>query len=416
MKRLTIATFFVLFCQTVSANDSFDVNGHSKYRLFVTEYPDDSIYRQYLGDDANDQNIDIRLNLNWQQSAWRFQADYQFITLYGDTLEFSGQLPPLIFSTDTIQNDDHRLLDLTRVIHEEDDLASLHRLDRLYFGYASGPTVIRFGRQAISWGNGLIYTPMDFFNPFDPSAIDKEYKTGDDMLYGQYLFDSGNDMQAIRVIRRNDEGDINNNVSSTAFKYHGLVGNSEYDLLLAQHYNNNIIGIGGNTSLGGAVLRGDITFTETDTNTISSLVTGVSYSWVWGSTNYSGVLEYFYNGFGINNGDYSPAILIQNPDLLQRIQRGEIYSLGKRYLATSLTIELTPLWLITPSIYHSLSDGSSLFQLLSRHDLSQNLQLLLAIHSPSGSSGTEYGGIPSGIDNLNLGNGNRFFAQLGWYF
>ena len=44
---------------------------------------------------------------------------------------------------------------------------------------------------------------MDVFNPFDPAAVDKEYKTGDDMLYGQYLLNNGNDMQGVAMVRRN---------------------------------------------------------------------------------------------------------------------------------------------------------------------------------------------------------------------
>jgi hypothetical protein len=257
---------------------------------------------------------------------------------------------------------------------------------------------------------------MDFFNPFDPAAIDKEYKTGDDMLYGQYLFDSGNDMQLIRVIRRNDQGNTKSDVSSTAVKYHGLIGNSEYDLLLAHHYEDNIIGFGGNTSLGGAVLHGDITFTDTESETVTSLATGLSYSWVWNETNYSGIFEVFYNGFGIDNSDYSSVSRLQNQDLLQRILRGELFTLGKEYLAASTTIELSPLWLITPSFFHNLSDSSTLIQVLSQHDLTQNLQLLLAADVPFGSDGTEYGGIETGIDNLKLNYDYRFFAQLAWYF
>ena len=38
-----------------------------------------------------------------------------------------------------------------------------HRLDRLYLAHASDTTVVKIGRQAISWGNGLIYNPVDFW-------------------------------------------------------------------------------------------------------------------------------------------------------------------------------------------------------------------------------------------------------------
>lgn len=411
---LTIAAF--LLSLNAWPADSFNFDGHAKYRYFYTRYPDDSIYRLYMGDQAVDQNTDIRLKLRRQQSAWSLQADYQLIALRGDNLEFSRQSPSLVFPAETAQNDDRRFFDLTKIIDEKNNSVSLHRLDRLYLGYAAGNKVLRIGRQAVSWGNGLLYSAMDFFNPFDPSAIDKEYKTGDDMVYAQYLFHNANDLQLVRVVRRDDEHNTGSDVASTAVKYHGLAGNREYDILLAQHYNDNIAGFGGNTALGGAVWYGDITFTDTESDTFTSLVTGLSYSWVWGATNYSGIIEYFYNGFGIDNDDYSAASLSQYPELLQRLQRGELFTLGRHYLAASATIELTPLWLITPGIFHNLSDRSSLFQLLSRHDLAQNLQLILAVNIPIGSAGTEYGGIETGTDNLTLSSDYRMSLQLGWYF
>ena len=176
-------------------------------------------------------------------------------------------------------------------------------LDRLHLDITGTKAVARVGRQAISWGNGMFYTPMDFFNPFDPSAIDKEYKTGDDMLYGQYLLNSGDDMQAVWVVRRDINGDVSSDVDSIAAKYHGFIGEYEYDLLLSQHFDDFILGVGGIANLGGAVWRGDITLTDTQTETVMSLVTSLTYSWVGWGKNTSGVLEYFYNGFGISDGD-----------------------------------------------------------------------------------------------------------------
>ncbi len=141
----------------------------------------------------------------------------------------------------------------------------MHRLDRLSVGFTTERSAWRFGRQAISWGNGMVFTPMDVFNPFDPAAVDKEYKTGDDMLYGQYGFDNGNDLQGVAVVRRDPvTGQVEQDQSSLAFKYHGFLGMNEYDLLAAEHYGDRILGLGGNVALGGAVWRGDLTWTRTD--------------------------------------------------------------------------------------------------------------------------------------------------------
>lgn len=418
-QALIRSVIFISLCPlscVLWANNLIQFSGHSKYRVDQARYNNENLYHQYFGDYATDQSANTRLNFSWLNDGWNTQADYQLIALYGDTLDLKQQLPSTVLPDRSIRNDDRRLFDLTRVLHEEQNHTLLHRLDRLYLGHTSEKLVIRFGRQAISWGNGLLYTPLDIFNPFDPAAIDKEYKPGDDLFYSQYLFNAGDDLQFVRVFRRDDNNNVKSNVSSSAIKLHAFSGNSEYDFLFAQHYADDIVGFGGNRAIGGAVWQADITVIRTKKEYITSLATGLSYSWVWGSKNYSGLIEYFYNGFGMDENSIDTDLLLEHADLLQRLQRGEIYTVGKHYLATSVTIELSPLWLLTPSIFQNLSDGSFLIQLLSRHDISQNLQLLLALDIPMGARGTEYGGIETDFDNLTLGKNLSVFAQIGWYF
>ena len=60
---------------------------------------------------------------------------------------------------------------------------------------------------------------MDIFNPFSPTAVDKEYKSGDDMLYAQWLFTKGDDLQLIAIPRHNTSGMVDFGESSFAIKY-----------------------------------------------------------------------------------------------------------------------------------------------------------------------------------------------------
>ena len=390
--------------------------GHVKYRFLMNTLPDDSLYLDFVETPMIDHNGDLRLLFDWRKDKISLVADYQLIAQHGDSFTLAKNLPGAVIITTPVPNDDHRLFDLTHVITEDNNSALSHRLDRLYVEYAIANAVGRFGRQAISWGNGLVYTPMDFINPFDPSTIDKEYKTGDDMLYGQYLQQSGNDLQAAWVFRRDINGDVTNDVDTIAAKYHGFAGGKEYDLLLAEHFDDRIFGIGGITDVGGAIWRGDITLTDTQSDNVFSLVTSLSYSWLGWEHNFSGIIEYFYNGFGQTNGDYSPAALASNPDLVERIIRGELFTLGRHYLVVSAMVEMTPLWLLTPNIFLNASDGSFLAQLVSSYDLKQNWQLLAALNLPVGKSGTEYGGIDSGFAGKQLSTEFSLFAQLAWYF
>ena len=74
------------------------------------------------------------------------------------------------------------------------------------------------------------------------------------------------------------------------------------------------------------------------------------------------------------------------------------------------------LWQLTTSLFRNLDDDSMLLQLFGRHDLQQDLQLLLALNLPYGEEGSEYGGIDSAIDDRPLSIGTSVFAQLAWYF
>jgi hypothetical protein len=391
--------------------------GHTKYQYIHTRIPGNSVLHSISGDSLQDHNLEVRLKVSARRERWDFRAHAQFIAVYSDTLSGFRELPLLIVRGADVVNDDRRWFNLTHELNNKGHNASLIRLDRINVGYTGDKTVIRFGRQAISWGNGLLFTPMDILNPFDPAAVDKEYKSGDDMLYGQYLYDNGNDIQAVAVVRRNPiNGEIEQDKSSLAVKYHGFLGSTEYDVLVAEHYGDGILGLGLSTDLGGAVWRGDLVFSDTDSENIFSAVAGVSYSGVTGGHNWTGFLEYYYSGFGQADGDYSPAELATNPELLKRLARGELFNLARHYLGASVTLEVTPLVNLTPNIFINLTDPSALAQLLLVYDWKQDILLLGALNIPVGPNGSEYGGIESGQPGLYVSTGPSLFVQLAWYF
>lgn len=407
----------------VSANNAladpgeWQWGGHTKALFNYLSYPEDSVFRELTGANSSDYSFDGRFKLRYDKNAWQVAADYQLIARYGDAVALSRQLSDIPLVPDAVPDDSLRVLNLTDTLVDSGDAVAVQRLDRLYATYTSEDWVARLGRQVISWGNGLVYSAMDFINPFDPAAVDKEYKLGDDMVYGQYLWRSGNDLQMALVGRRDaDTGNVDRANSTLAAKYHGFAGAFEYDILLSQHYGDTVAGIGGNRSIGGAVWRGDATLTRTDTETVPLVVTSLSWSWMWGGKNASGVVEYFYNGFGIRGGEYSAAEVAARPDLSARLQRGELFTLGRNYVVTSVVVELTPLFLLTPNFFTNLDDPSALVQLVGQYDFAQNFLMLAAINAPIGAPGTEYGGIDSGIDGLYLSSGPSLYLQLAWYF
>jgi hypothetical protein len=418
MRRELCLLLLLLAGAAASADTATNVSGDTRLRLVGTTFPSNSAIHELTGSSAIDLEGILRLKLEASSNRWSFDAAYQLIGLYGDRVEYTRTDLPL--SDALLQRfpvDDRRWFDLTKVIHDRDKEALLHRLDRLWIGYTTDKTVVRFGRQAISWGNGLFYAPMDLVNPFDPATIDTEYKPGDDMLYVQHLQSNGNDVQAAVVIRRDVvTGDVDSDQATYSAKYHGFAGESEYDLLVARHYTDTVVGFGGTRSVGGAILRGDIVVTDTDRDTYLQVVANWSYSWTWSGKNVSGALEYHFNGFGLSGGNYDPQRLAAEPDLLARLARGETFTLGRNYLAGSLMIEMSPLWTLTPTLLANVGDPSALFQLVTQRSLSDNLVFLGSLNLPLGPDGSEFGGIDTGVDGVYLSSGPGVFAQIAWYF
>jgi hypothetical protein len=397
---------------------SIDLGGHSKTWLLADGYPGDSAFHQLTGSNAASLQEEIRLNLAIDRNEWRLDAAWQLYATWGDRVDLLRQVaassaPGVAF----LPNDDRRLMNLTDTLHDDGNFAAVQRLDRLAVTWAGERLVIRAGRQAITWGNGLAFAPMDIVNPFDPATIDTEFKFGDDMVYAQYLLDGGDDVEFAHVLRRDVvSGDVAASESTTAAKYHGIAGDAGYDLLVGRHRGDATVGIGGNRSVGGAVVHGDVVWIDTDSGGRLQVVTNVSYSWVWKGRNMSGFAEYYFSEFGQRGGRYDLESLSQNTALLERLERGESFTLGRNYLAAGVTIELTPLWQLTPNLFANLDDGSALLQLVSRNSLGDEVEFLGALNLPVGPGGSEYGGIETGIPGVYLSSDFSVFAQVAWYF
>jgi len=128
-------------------------------------------------------------------------------------------------------------------------------------------------------------------------------------------------------------------------------------------------------------------------------------------------VEFFYNGFGLKGNRYTAEEILENKALFSRLLRGELFTIGRYYLATGGLLEVTPLFSLTPTLFINIGDGSGLLQLSGTYSLAQNFDLLAGINLPVGTSGTEFGGIEALRDKaLTLAPANTLFARLAWYF
>ncbi len=384
-----LLSYFVIFaCQTtVIANDSF--GGHIKYHLATAKYKLNNTF-------------DIRLLTDKYWQNWHFQVHYEILALTEDNLPNNTLI------------DDYRLFNFSHEWNNE-DVNAVHRLDRLILDYTGKQLVVRFGRQAVSWGNGFIFHPLDIFNPFSPIEIDKDYKSGDDMFYGQWLFDNGNDLQSIILPRRNIKTNkLESELSSFALKYQGNSTNiGNFDLIAARHFDENMLGFGISQDVWEAVWRFNLSVTELATeNVVIALVTNIDYSWELFEHNFYGYLEYFYNELGETQAEnyFYPNMALQN-----RLQLGEFYTRGQNYLAAGMQIEITPLFNIFTNLISNLHDNSLFFQIRGIYDWTENLQLITWLDFPVGEKDTEFGGMEV-TESDYLSSETRAYLRLTYYF
>lgn len=371
--------------------------GHLRVVGKATQVQSDSYY-QPVGDQRfYDGQGDFRLKGKFHLGDWGyFEAHYEAAFAGGDQVRKDNglaQLFPAAYSSYYLQgpiSDDTRLMDLSRTISSDKSYYLYHRLDRLLLTWQPEWGTLRLGRQAITWGAGMLFNPMDLFNPFQPTDFIRDYKIGDDMAVLQKpLGDLGN-LQVLAVPRRDPATrDVEADQSSAAAKLHLISGQTEFDLMAARHYGDNVVGAGAVGYVGQAAWRADATWTFLhDGGGYLSLVANMDYSWMWGGKNWYGWIEFYFNGLGRDD----PTEAIQDPLILERVERGELFALGRVYADAEIKVELHPLFTIYCTGILNLYDTSGVLQPRGVWDVTQNSQLIVGANLYFGGPGTEYGG------------------------
>lgn len=370
-----------------------------------------------------DGQVEWRLNNQLDfGSRWSMQTHYEWVAVGGDLFESrrmrEGTAPLSPFLSPSI-DDDWRLFDLTQVLTEKDRYLVYHRLDRLNLTYMPDWGTLRLGRQALTWGNGLIFNPMDLFNPFAPTAVQRDYKIGEDMAYAQLPLGMA-ETQLLYLPRRDPEtGDLEEEASSYAVKVHAPAGPVEMDVMAARHYGDSIGSLGASGYVGDAAWRIDTVYThvaeESDRNDFFQIVANMDYAWMWRGRNVYGLLEFYYNGLGLTE-NYET--LLTDKPLRERLARGEWFTIGRYYLAGQVQIELHPLVHLYTTAIVNLSDPSGVLQPQVMWDVVSDWQIIIGGQWNGGDTGTEFGGYPvtAAGSTIHVAPADRVFLWLTYYY
>ncbi|MBW2480042.1 MAG: hypothetical protein JRF38_08635 [Deltaproteobacteria bacterium] len=375
-------------------------------------------------------DTDLRINNDTFLEDWgHLETQYEAILVAGRAREKREDLKKIFpdFEGGTIflgapLKDDRRFMDLTHTLKDKDSYLVLQRLDRLNFTFKAGWGSVRIGRQAITWGNGLIFNPMDLFNPFAPGDIQRDYKVGDDMVLAQLTLPRSADLQILYVVRRDpDTNNVEADRNSLAGLFHFPAGTTGFDIMATRHYDDYVVGIGSSGIWGGAAWRLDATATFLadgeghNTRNYLSGVANMDYSWNWWGKNWYGLLEYYYNGLG--ESDYPGAL--SNPDITNRLARGELFVLGKHYMSTEIQLELHPLLKIFFTGINNMQDPSGILQPRAVWNVTQNLEMKVGaniFYGDNGNPGSEFGGFIIPGTNIHSRSPNNAYIWFNYYF
>ena len=344
---------------------------------------------------AVDNSADLRLMFRQDVGPVRLLLDHTTLMQNGDAIALGRD--PSSAVDQTVTDDARRLMDLTWEISDGDNHRALHRIDRLAMQWQPGNWSLTVGRQAVSWGSGIVFQPLDLFSPFSPTVVDRDYKAGDDLVLIDRLLPNGHDLQLLHVVRRDEDSDVTGEVASSALKWHGYAGPAEFEVVAAEHYDESVLGLSLRLPLGQALLRSDVVATRAEDMfgqeewRVSGII-NADLSFMVGNRNAYAFAEYFYNDWGVD--DLPPNLLQLPPELVERLQRGEIFNLMRHYVAAGGNIEWHPLVNHQLTFIGNMHDGSWLMQMQVDYNPSDHQSIQFGWIQPLGTPGDEFGGVP----------------------
>lgn len=267
---------------------------------------------------------------------------------------------------------------------EENDARVFLTADRLDVKYAFSSVDITLGRQAVNFSQAYFWNPLDVFVPFDPSAFDRDYKTGVDALRMDINLGSFSSLAVVGApgrkldigygsegteVRAEGFGDDLWYASALMARYRTTLSDWDISLQAGKVYGGYQAGAGCSGEAGPLGFRGEAAYFSARGESTAvipdagypgglrpvdlvedhfSLVLGVDHR--FDSSLYLN-FEYFFNG-AADDGDLAKGVL--------KTAIGETLSLSEHLAGIQVSYEFHPLLTGQASWIFSLSDASSL--------------------------------------------------------
>lgn len=293
-----------------------------------------------------------------------------------------------VFPTSQAHSSDlfrYRDLDGTLLDESDDDSSTVVRyeLDRLYYRWQLTDYSLSFGRQAVDWGSGRLWQPLNLFGSFSPTDLDTDYKPGIDAVVVDYFPSPVSSLTAVYAFSPHDDTELKD---SAAVHYRRQVGEVSEATLVAGT-------VTGNPAIGGVF--------DSVWNDFAWRLEGIYYDlpdedeegvfWI------AGIDYQFDNGamltaeyYDNSRGATSVAEMVQIYDD-PLVSAGLQQQLSRRLIGLSLSHDIGPLLSgAYTALFSTVKDGtgsnstSQLHQINISYSVSNESDLLASIYLPSG--------------------------------
>lgn len=404
-----IPLFILLISGNVFSENTIDLSAHLKFKSTYVEYKADSLATQFGPESGFLNDYNFRPQLKYFFSDFKFQADLEVNGIGGSS---KPAVEGVLFGRPLLENDDRRIINLSTA-EGDDSFTRTTRFDRLLVAYATPDSSISIGRQSFSYGNGLVFSVQDVFNPFSPIAYDTEFKIGEDMAVIRKELSSTLSATILLLGRRDEQSSIRATESSFASMLRYSKDSLELNLMAAEHFGNARYGLGGTYQYAGSIFRTDISYYHTDIGKERvDFLCNVDRGFDILGYNIYAFAEYFYSGQGLSSFD-SPN---PEPEIVDRLRRGELFTFGRQYSAIGLRADVTERSSLTNAVIFNLIDMSSIYRPFLEYDISDYSRIRFGAAFFFGGEDSEFGGFSLNDLPQRFVPGNQVFLQYSYYF
>ncbi len=241
------------------------------------------------------------------------------------------------------------------------------------FSHRNADLVI--GRQAVTFGRSFFWNPTDWLTSFTPTEIDREYKAGVDAARLSLALGRFSGAELLYAYGEDGERDD----SAFIARAFTTLGGWDLEALGGSVWIDDRLGLAFSGDLAGAGLRGELSWQEPRSGDEGDFLRAtLEADYRWPSSLYL-IFELHHNGWGSTEVEDYPQ-LFASPRLLT----GQVTNVGRHYLATQLSYQITAIAVGSLAVLVNLHDGSGLVYPTFSRSLSDESRLALGANLPWG--------------------------------